>query len=335
MVSRYCISVLLAACFFPAFTEVPGQVQYPIRREDLAVYADAKTALDASPEELFERYPELKKTLSFTRDQEKLGPLLQHVGERVADFFRTFKDTSSAEEVLQQMTDRRGYGKTIHSRFMYLMLADPGKDYTIEEYRGDDNGKPLDLLGSEGGFLLASRLLGQLRFFLPRMQPESGFRYLGTTSNPNAHVIAFAQKPEHPTTVGTLMTPNGQKILLYQGLVWIDAGTYQVLRMKSDLLAPRTDIWLDRQTTDIEFQEVRFSDERTLWLPREVRVEAVYMHTTYRNRHRYSDYKRFTVESRDEIKRPKVPPAGSESSSSTSGIAPRSSPAHGAGRMGL
>jgi hypothetical protein len=257
---------------------------------------------------LFERYPELKKTLSFTKDQEKLGPLLQHVGERMVAFFHTFKDTSSAEEVLLQVTNNRGVSRTTRNKYMYLMLPDSRSEYTIEEYRADDKGEPLDLAGSDAGFLLAARLLGQLRFFLPGMQPESEFRYLGTTSNPDAHVIAFAQKPDEPTTVGTIMTPNGVKILLYQGLVWIDAQTYQVLRMKSDLLAPRTDIWLDRQTTDIEFQEVRFSDERTLWLPREVRVEAAYLHMMYRNRHRYSDYKRFTVDSKDEIKRPVVPP---------------------------
>jgi len=106
------------------------------------------------------------------------------------------------------------------------------------------------------------------------------------------------------------VTPNGIKILLYQGLMWIDPETFQVLRMKSDLLAPRTDVWLDRQTTDIEFQEVRFPDDQKLWLPREVRVDAVYLRTRYRNRHRYSDYKRFTVASKDEIKRPTVPPEG-------------------------
>jgi len=310
MVNRCCIIALLAACLAAGFIEARGQGRYPISQEDLAVYEGVKTAVDDSPEELFERYPELKKTLRLAQDQKDLGPLLQHLGERVADFFYTFKDTSSTEDVLQQMTNVRGMGRTTHNTYMYLMLPDSRGDFTIEEYRADDKGKPLELAGSEGDFLLASKLLGQLRFFIPAMQAESRFRYLGTTSNPNAHVIAFAQKPEHPTTVGTFVTPNGMKVLLYQGLMWIDPETYQVLRMKSDLLAPRTDVWLDRQTTDIEFQEVRFSDDQKLWLPREVRVDAVYLHTRYRNRHRYSDYKRFTVASKDEIKRPTVPPEG-------------------------
>jgi hypothetical protein len=310
MTGRLSIAFAALACFLLhlSFSGPGGRSQYAVPRDELEIYANARTVLDASPEELFQRYPDLKKTLKIAQDQDQLEPLLKHVGERTADFFRNFRDTSSVENVVQQMTDTRGMGRTNRSRFMYLMLGESAENSLIEEYRADEKGKQLDLQGLESGFLLASKLVAHVAFFLPRMQPECGFRYLGTTENPKAHVIAFAQKSERPTIVGTFLTSNGLKILLYQGVAWIDPSTYQVLRMRSDLLAPRPDTWLDRQTTDVEFQEVRFPDERTLWLPREARIEAVYLHVTYRNRHRYSEYKRFTVESKDEIKRPTVPP---------------------------
>ncbi len=310
MTGRFVTAAAVLACFLlhPSFSEPGGWSQYPIPREELNVYANAKTVLDASPEELFQRYPDLKKTLKLSKNQDQLESLLKQVGERTAEFFHNFRDTSSVEDVVQQMTDARGNGRTNRSRFLYLMVGESSGSSLIDEYRADEKGKQLDLQGLESGFLLASKLVAHVAFFLPRMQPECGFRYLGTTSNPNAHLIAFAQKSERPTIVGTFMTTNGEKILLYQGLVWIDPSTYQILRMRSDLLAPRFDTWLERQTTEVEFSEVRFPDDRTLWLPREARLEALYLHVTYRNRHRYSGYKRFTVESKDEIKRPVVPP---------------------------
>jgi tryptophan-rich sensory protein len=73
--------------------------------------------------------------------------------------------------------------------------------------------------------------------------------------------------------------------------------------MRTDLLAPRPEILLERQTSEIELGEVRFDTvPRPLWLPRKVVVTAVWQHLFYRNEHRYSDYKIFSVETREDKK---------------------------------
>ena len=94
--------------------------------------------------------------------------------------------------------------------------------------------------------------------------------------------------------------------MLVQGIAWVDEETFQVLRLRSDLLAPLYTIGLDRLTTEVNFSEVRLQDvARPLWLPREVSVQifmnqysyenADYCEQIYENWHRYADYKRFRV----------------------------------------
>ena len=89
------------------------------------------------------------------------------------------------------------------------------------------------------------------------------------------------------------MLPNP---LYYQGLAWVDPDTFQILRLRTDLLVPRTDIGLARQTSEIWFSEVRFqSVPRVFWLPREVVVNNESLSQHSRNRYRYSDYQVFSI----------------------------------------
>jgi hypothetical protein len=85
---------------------------------------------------------------------------------------------------------------------------------------------------------------------------------------------------------------------LFQGLAWIDAETFQVLRIETWLLVPRKDIGISSQTSTVDFYPVQPSgSEGVLWLPREVTVEAVYRGLKVRNTHHYANFKLFRVES--------------------------------------
>jgi hypothetical protein len=87
-------------------------------------------------------------------------------------------------------------------------------------------------------------------------------------------------------------------VLLLQGLVWVDAKSFQILQIKTWLLAPRTDIGLHGQLSTIDFYPLQPADsERGLWLPREVTVEVVCAGIAARNTHHYSNLKLFRVES--------------------------------------
>jgi hypothetical protein len=76
--------------------------------------------------------------------------------------------------------------------------------------------------------------------------------------------------------------------------------------MRTDLLAPRPDVHLERQTTEIRFAEVHLKTlPGAYWLPDEVVVTVSIFGETYRNTHLYSHFKLFKVETQEspEVKR--------------------------------
>ncbi len=157
---------------------------------------------------------------------------------------------------------------------------------------------------------MTSGFAGLALFFHTDSLSGSRFRLLGRErSEPGNYVLAFAQRPEtaHPTGQLRTFLLWEPALILYQGIAWVDPGNHQIVRMRTDLLAPRTDVYLSRQSTEIWYGEVRFATSaHAFWLPREVLVTMVWAGQVYRNRHRYSDYLVFSVESRDKLEQPKI-----------------------------
>ncbi len=147
-------------------------------------------------------------------------------------------------------------------------------------------------------------------FFRPAHQRACRFRCLGRQrAEPHAIVIAFAQRPGMADILGMFQAPGmaSPTLTLYQGLAWVDPATFQIIRMRTDLLAPRPDVLLNRQTTQVWFSEVQFSSTpRTFWLPREVLVDTLWNSRVYRNRHRYSEYAVFLVETQEKFMPPVI-----------------------------
>jgi hypothetical protein len=89
-------------------------------------------------------------------------------------------------------------------------------------------------------------------------------------------------------------------------MVWIDSENYQIVRLISDLLRPASLVRLDKETTEIEFNEVKFKkQDREFWLPDDVMVTLEWNGRVLRNRHSYSDFLISNVDSTQKIGKPK------------------------------
>jgi hypothetical protein len=59
-----------------------------------------------------------------------------------------------------------------------------------------------------------------------------------------------------------------------QGILWVDKNGFQIIRMRTDLLAQRNEIRLDQLTAEVTFGEVHLQDvPNPLWLPSDVHVD--------------------------------------------------------------
>jgi hypothetical protein len=273
---------------------------WPVHRASLRPNTYARPYPEQSPKRLTKRIPELR-SLRTTKDQSLLPTILEKTGQVVADFFRNMVDIAAHEDVRQ---DVLGLADTVlarqDSQYDYVILA---RDHAIpaafEEYRTDPRGLQAEQDGVEQGYAITTGFVLKPAYFLPDLRRDSSFRYLGEQmlGSRQTYVVAFAQRPENTTFWGTAATPWGRVRVLDQGIAWIDQNTFQIVRLRTDLLAAHDEVGLAEQTTEITFGEVRIADvSEPLWLPSQVSVCALYHGQTFRNEHRYTQYQRFRVQ---------------------------------------
>jgi hypothetical protein len=298
-----------------------GPLRAQANREQ-EIYAHARTVVDMTVSDLRRDFSKECHDLEFADNQEELPQLLREVGENVEALIRDIPDTTSKEQIHRERLSARATFDSIsnqHEKYLvpdsasdqkYNYLVLPGKTGLWEEIRTDTKGSPLPESTVTESFMITSGFAGLSIFFHPQHQQDCRFRLLGRqTADSKAYLIAFAQKPETKLAMSTFASPTTLRpaLILYQGLAWVDPEKHQILRIRTDLLAPRKDVLLAKQTTEVWYQEVHFRDSpHAFWLPREVQVTIEWSDMTYRNRHRYSEYMVFSVESRDKLEQLKV-----------------------------
>jgi hypothetical protein len=280
-------------------------------RLSLKGYDKVKSVLTASPQDLVTDMPELEG-IRMASNQDELEVVLKKVGEGVESFFKNFPNTVSLEQIHQERLGKDGkVARALDQDFRYLLLALTEKwGLEIEEHRATAQGANAALHGRDQGLMLTAGFASVSLLFHPAYQDGAGFRYLGRQSldGKDLHVIAFAQNPQRARTEERFSTDEGSALILLQGLAWIDPTNFQIVRLRTDLLAPQSKVRLQKQTTEIHFKEVSFKEVATaFWLPQEVSVTVDWRGRIYRNWHRYSDFKLFNVETKEERKALSLP----------------------------
>jgi hypothetical protein len=88
--------------------------------------------------------------------------------------------------------------------------------------------------------------------------------------------------------------------------VWLHPDSSQIMRMHISMLSPGT--ILQQHTTDIDYSEIHFKGvAQSFWLPHRVTLSwELPGGEIYRNRHQYSDYRLFDVESDYKLAVPRI-----------------------------
>jgi VWFA-related protein len=262
-------------------------------------YANAQSYVDLPLAQLVERIPELK-SLQPIADQQELPMILQKMGERMDDLVQNIGDLIAREDLTQQRLNADGKIKAKqHVQDNYLILHHGYEWGAGAEYRMDDKGHRLGPIGLSQGYLVTTGSALSCIEFSTAAQPQSRFRFLGNEmlSSRETYVLAFSQRPGEVTFTTVMAGTGGKEAdMLTQGILWVDKSNFQILRMRSDLLAPNNEIRLDQLTTDVTLGEVRLQDVPSpLWLPSDANVYIEIGGQKYRNMHHYQDYRRYRV----------------------------------------
>jgi tetratricopeptide (TPR) repeat protein len=284
-------------------------VQMQDRMKVEATYLKAKTKGAAAIDYLHRPPPDLAG-LEPATDQGQLDSILSAVGKTVAQFFQNFPNTSSLEQIHQE---KLGHNHktlaTLDQKFQYLCFTPAGAwGPGFDEYRVDSSGVQASPRGLQDGFMLTSGFASASLFFHPTYQPQAAFRYLGRqkVNGRDTYVIAFAQQPAKARLNGGFKTGDLRMTTLAQGLAWVDSETYEITRLRTDLLMPLPEVKLERATTEIAFGQVHFKGiGKGFLVPQQVTVTVDWNGKLLRNEHRYSEFKLFKVEASGKPRKPK------------------------------
>lgn len=297
-----------------------GQVPVPSQSGDLLlngkdfdanVWANAKTYVDLPVADVEAAVPELQG-LEAETNQEGLSSLLDGIGKSCEELMHHTPNVASREEqdTSQRIVSRMWQGvmqpvspppSHEHQEFQYLLLSRPTETgIEFHEYRTDKQGHPVGSSGSHLGQMTEGFVSEWLRL-LPGNQPQLRFRYLGQqeVDKRKTLVVAFAQIPGKARFPAQFTFDGTPITVLFQGVVWVDASNFRIVRMREDLLAPRPDIYLKQLTAQIRFGEVAIEKASTaLWLPQAVMIAWEYKGLLAEQRHVYSDYRLYAVKTR-------------------------------------
>jgi hypothetical protein len=282
---------------FPSAADPPSQQR--LDSSSQLFYANAHPYLEEPFDHLVTQIPELQG-LHPASDQQALPAILSNTGRATQAYFNNLVDLVAHEDINQEKLNAKGAVKQKqHLQYNYLILLHRDElPPRLEEYRTDPQGNGAEQAGLRAGFSVTSGFALICIHFLPDLRSESTFKYLGDQmlDSRNTYVVAFAQRPAQATATNNVSGGWGSVPILVQGIAWIDQDNSQIIRIRTDLLASRTDIGLSRQSTQVIFSELRLPDSASsLWLPRQVNVSSEYKGQTFHNEHQYSGYQRFRV----------------------------------------
>ena len=275
-------------------------------RLEVAQYSTVKSVVDHSPQELQKSFPELKG-LHPAATQAALPTILEKTGENVERFVKDFPNTISNEKVHLERLDKAGNSRSsLDQEFEYLLLPRKGEGgLGLEESRKTPAGHESALQGLNQGYVLTSGFSACSWVFDPVNQPSTNFRYLGrqAAGSKELLVVAYAQKPKTTKLKARLMTHRGSAPLLFQGIAWINPSNYQIVRLRNELLGPVPKLFLERQTTEIQYQKVEFlKGASAFWLPEKITVTTDFTDNLFRNIHSYSNFRLFNVGTKESVK---------------------------------
>jgi hypothetical protein len=111
--------------------------------------------------------------------------------------------------------------------------------------------------------------------------------------------VAFAQTPGAVRLPGEIRLENKSFPAYYQGVAWVDAADFRMVRLRTDLLQIDANLPLTQLTAEVQFAETRASGfDALLWLPRKVDVTTQVNGYSFNDEHLYSEYRSFQVHSK-------------------------------------
>lgn len=249
--------------------------------------------------------PDIDETIPYVDSNVEcpLSHVLNGAGQRMKQFVGNLEKFSASEQVEHSVVDALGKRQAPAVRkFAYVVMVSRERagGFLLEEYRNGsvDPAQFPAQIATQG-------LPGLALLFHPYLASDFKFTCegLGESGGTAAWQIHFAQRPDRPGRLLAYSAGGRSSAVALKGRAWIDPGTFQVLRLESDLVEPLKDFDLTEQHIVISYQRVQFrAQDQQLWLPQVADLYVQRQGHRYYRRHTFSNFQLFTVDTNENIR---------------------------------
>jgi len=232
-----------------------------------------------------------------------LDDVLPHVSANAREFVDNVNRITATETLNLERRRRNGkLEEAVHTKVNYVANIQllNSRYLLVDEHR--DGGLALS------GFIKAVGSPSLVLVFHPIHLDEFDItcKGLGNWQDTPVYLLNFQQRPDRPNNMSDFSTPKGSYAISLKGTAWVDAITFQVVHLETDLLSPIPDLFLDFEHQSLDYGPVVFAARNvSLWLPQSVDITIRLGRKQFNSHHSYSKYKLFVVDTGQKIAKPK------------------------------
>ena len=255
------------------------------------------------PPDIDEKVPPVEPNTSCA-----LNEVIKKAGERIEEFVGNVDRFVATESLKHETINKWGLASSPETRkFDYMVSIQEVKAgfFNVEEFRTVGNA-----LGEFPDGVESNGLPALVLIFHPYnvgsfdLTCEGLARWNGGL----AWQLHFRQRADRPNNIRSYKV--GINGITYpvslKGRAWIEADSYHIVRLETDLVRPVPEIRLAADHTAIEYGPVHFRERNLdMWLPQSAEVYSDWKGRRFHRRHSFSKYLLFSVDDKQAISAPK------------------------------
>ena len=240
---------------------------------------------------------------SSARADDKLDDLLARTGTQVASLLEQFSDVKCTEQVRQQKLAPNGkVERDAQSTYDYLViLTNAGGELSLNESRLPLHEVKADKKNTS--LLVTNGFATLFLVFHPYYAGSFEFTAVGPDliGGHKEEKVSF-QYVRGRRSPAVLALRGREYPLPLSGTAWIDPETGAIARITADIGNRMEDVGLKTMHSEVNYAPVAFRGVKApYWFPAEAEVEVETERQHWRNTHVFTDYKRFSVSTEEQV----------------------------------
>jgi len=236
-------------------------------------------------------------------DSRRLDDLLSRTGNQVSAFLDQFSDVKCTELVRQEKLGKDDKVELKEeSTYDYLViLTNSGGELNLSESRLPLHAAKPDRKNTS--MLLSNGFATLFLVFHPLYAESFKFALAGEESIQGHVMNKVSFEHVHGTrSVAALALRGREYPLELSGMAWIDPETGAIAKIEAGIADTLQDVGLKSLHSEIEFAPILFAGATPVyWFPTQARVEVETPRQHWRNLHRFTEYKKFSVSTEQQV----------------------------------